>query len=497
MHFSFNIKGLPYRERARVFRPKKGQKRALKVWSSRTPQVIEYQLAIAKAAKAAGLAKLSGPLSIAFVFTFAPAKSWPKWKRQAAMDGRLAHDIPPDRVNLEKALEDALQGICYANDAAIMHCHGSRKVWGAQDRINVEIIPLPGMISTSLTKPIEAPMNNPPVRNRRPAGTLADIASQNFTPARGRPARTATVEAPASEPAQDKPARVRVVFTLKGQRTTKTDMMARIKQDATTHKATDYAHWDDIYCDLEEALKGKGEKYDQAFDELVALFPEGYSPPAEESAGEAQGEAQGDDQAQGDDAPQEPFEQAERGALADDTEIDPDGYDDFDPLDNDPPIPGTVHVPLPIAPRYKPGRKRLFKDAFDLSDRVNRYFEFLNAAQRAPTLTGMALYLGFNSLPSFQRYRSGTMDVESDDGAGDFSGVLEAATLAISSYHEERCASMDTTPAGSKHLLSALNRGFFAETTHSNVTLGGSVQGPPLAVNVSWVAPDQADSEEN
>lgn len=60
-----------------------------------------------------------GPVSIAIVATFAPAASWPKWRKAMAAAGDLPHVSRPDIDNIVKAVCDALNGRAYLDDSQI------------------------------------------------------------------------------------------------------------------------------------------------------------------------------------------------------------------------------------------------------------------------------------------------------------------------------------------------------------------------------------------
>ena len=64
-------------------------------------------------------APLQGPISMDVVFVFPRPKSVPK----RLGSGRLWHTVKPDRDNLEKAVNDALNGLLYRDDSQI--CAGS------------------------------------------------------------------------------------------------------------------------------------------------------------------------------------------------------------------------------------------------------------------------------------------------------------------------------------------------------------------------------------
>lgn len=77
------------------------------------------------------------PLWVDLIFLFTPPMSWPDWRRQWMIENRAVMSNLPDSVNLRKAVEDALEGVFWANDKLI--CMGkTEKRYG--DRAGVEIV---------------------------------------------------------------------------------------------------------------------------------------------------------------------------------------------------------------------------------------------------------------------------------------------------------------------------------------------------------------------
>ena len=62
----------------------------------------------------------AGPVSIEYRAYFVPPASWPKWKREAALDGHLLHTTKPDWDNLAKTI-DGLNGVAWLDDSQVFH----------------------------------------------------------------------------------------------------------------------------------------------------------------------------------------------------------------------------------------------------------------------------------------------------------------------------------------------------------------------------------------
>jgi Holliday junction resolvase RusA-like endonuclease len=80
-----------------------------------------------------------GPVEITIVSTFAPPKSWAKWKRAAALAGEIPHTTKPDADNLLKLIKDGLHGAAYRDDAQAFRV-GARKQYGITAGTTVTLI---------------------------------------------------------------------------------------------------------------------------------------------------------------------------------------------------------------------------------------------------------------------------------------------------------------------------------------------------------------------
>lgn len=99
----------------------KGRPRMTRTGRTYTPaKTRQYEAAVkALALHDIGSVLLEGPLEMHIIMSFRIPKSWPKARREAAWEGRLWHTIKPDASNVQKAIEDALEGVIYANDCQI------------------------------------------------------------------------------------------------------------------------------------------------------------------------------------------------------------------------------------------------------------------------------------------------------------------------------------------------------------------------------------------
>ena len=69
---------------------------------------------------------LACPLRVSIIITHAIPDSWPAWKREAALGGRVEPTVKPDASNIIKAAEDALNGVVWADDCQIVSMTNER-----------------------------------------------------------------------------------------------------------------------------------------------------------------------------------------------------------------------------------------------------------------------------------------------------------------------------------------------------------------------------------
>lgn len=85
-----------------------------------------------------GWQPIIGPVWINLLFTLPVPASWNKTKRHDALSGRIAPTSKPDLTNLAKACEDALNGIAYADDSAIVHLQVSKR-YGREPGVTIQV----------------------------------------------------------------------------------------------------------------------------------------------------------------------------------------------------------------------------------------------------------------------------------------------------------------------------------------------------------------------
>lgn len=85
-----------------------------------------------------GMAPLKGPLDMRITAFMPIRQSWSKKKQRDALAGIIMPTHTPDSSNILKNVEDAIQGVCYANDSQIVACH-VWKHYSDTPRVVVEI----------------------------------------------------------------------------------------------------------------------------------------------------------------------------------------------------------------------------------------------------------------------------------------------------------------------------------------------------------------------
>ncbi len=91
-------------------------------------ETVEAERAVRDAFIAAGGRQIEAdvPVYISVFAVFAIPKSWPKWKRTAAMAGAIRPTKKPDTDNIGKLVADALNGAAYADDSQIVEMYVSK-----------------------------------------------------------------------------------------------------------------------------------------------------------------------------------------------------------------------------------------------------------------------------------------------------------------------------------------------------------------------------------
>lgn len=85
-----------------------------------------------------GRLPLPDPVRISIIITHSVPDSWPQWKRELALAGRIEPTVKPDADNVEKAVKDALNGVVWIDDCQVVS--GSKeKLYGPQPGVRILI----------------------------------------------------------------------------------------------------------------------------------------------------------------------------------------------------------------------------------------------------------------------------------------------------------------------------------------------------------------------
>ncbi len=149
----FTVPGEPVgKGRARTVSRKRRNKTtgALETYQATiTPEKTEqYELSVKRAARLAIDSRpvMSGPVMLELRIFVSVAASWSRKRREMALAGEIYPTKKPDVSNIQKAVEDAMNGVTYVDDTQITDVH-IRKRFSDTPRVEVIITPLAKLAS--------------------------------------------------------------------------------------------------------------------------------------------------------------------------------------------------------------------------------------------------------------------------------------------------------------------------------------------------------------
>lgn len=105
------------------------------------------------------------------------------------------------------------------------------------------------------------------------------------------------------------------------------------------------------------------------------------------------------------------------------------------------------------------GRPAFYNTPKELFDKVMEYFEWAENENKGKiTITGLTLYLGFESRKSLQQY----------EDKPEFATIIKRARLGVESYYEEKLSGM--TYGGAIFALKNLAKEYWKDSTEQEVT---------------------------
>lgn len=88
-----------------------------------------------------GRPPISGPVRLDVRACFRPSDSWPGWKRELALSGKMLHTTKPDMDNITKIIKDSCNGVVWIDDSYVSI--GTQvKVYGEVDCTVFTITPI-------------------------------------------------------------------------------------------------------------------------------------------------------------------------------------------------------------------------------------------------------------------------------------------------------------------------------------------------------------------
>lgn len=104
-------------------------------------QAYEALVAQAGALAMRGREPLAGGVAITLDAVLPIPVSWPKHKRQAALEGSLLATSKPDLDNIAKAIKDGLNGVVWADDDQVVRLLAQKR-YGQEPHVSVTVIAL-------------------------------------------------------------------------------------------------------------------------------------------------------------------------------------------------------------------------------------------------------------------------------------------------------------------------------------------------------------------
>ena len=90
-----------------------------------------------------GRKPIQGPVKLSLVAVFKVSKSWPRWKKNAALEGRFHHTKTPDIDNLAKAVMDSFNksNAIWKDDSQVCQID-AKKQFGQNPGVYVVVTPI-------------------------------------------------------------------------------------------------------------------------------------------------------------------------------------------------------------------------------------------------------------------------------------------------------------------------------------------------------------------
>ena len=109
------------------------------VYTPKKTAVYEQVIGLHARAAMKGKKILTGAIKLSVTAYMPIPKSWSRTQKTKAMSGALRHTKKPDLSNIIKSVEDALNGIVYADDAQIDRYGESGKAFSSIPRTEIVV----------------------------------------------------------------------------------------------------------------------------------------------------------------------------------------------------------------------------------------------------------------------------------------------------------------------------------------------------------------------
>ncbi len=146
------------RARSRVVTTKAGRSFASHYTPAKTKE-YEASLAVIAKMEMTGKQLFTGPIRVQVVIMLGCPKSWPQWKKDLAIEGRIAPTTKPDADNVLKSIYDSFNGVVWVDDTqAVQGTYNKR--YGRKGCMYVTVSALDGVYSSSITKRPQVELNS-------------------------------------------------------------------------------------------------------------------------------------------------------------------------------------------------------------------------------------------------------------------------------------------------------------------------------------------------
>jgi Holliday junction resolvase RusA-like endonuclease len=81
------------------------------------------------------------PVKLDLIIGMPVPASWPSWKSTAALNGEIVPTTKPDADNVAKAIKDALNGVCWYDDAQVVLL-SVQKIYTQTPGVSVSVVAL-------------------------------------------------------------------------------------------------------------------------------------------------------------------------------------------------------------------------------------------------------------------------------------------------------------------------------------------------------------------